>query len=61
MQEPSTRQGPLHLLWCAICQVGGKHATDKYHLLQKYTQIPQLLYCNLCRSMGHDEKMCRSY
>ena len=42
-------------LCCAICQVGGKHATDNCHLLQKYTQTPQQLYCNFCRSVGHDE------
>lgn len=42
-------------LWCTICQVGGKHATKDYHLLQKYTQTPQQLYCNLCRLVGHDE------
>lgn len=48
-------------LWCAICQVGGKHATDNCHLLEKYTQTPQQLYCNFCRSVGHDEGTCRSY
>jgi len=25
-------------LWCAICQIGGKHMMDNCHLLQKYTQ-----------------------
>jgi len=24
-------------LWCMIFQIGGKHATDNCHLLQKYT------------------------
>lgn len=24
--------------WCEICQVGGKHAIDNWHLLHKYTQ-----------------------
>ena len=24
-------------LWCMIFQIGGKHATDKFHLLQEYT------------------------
>jgi len=23
-------------LWCTICQIDGKHATDNCHLLQKY-------------------------
>lgn len=48
-------------LWFVICQVGGKHATDNCHLLQKYTQTPQQLHCNLCRSVGHDERTCRIY
>jgi len=48
-------------LWCAICQIGGKHATDYCHLLQKYTQTSQRLLCNFYRSVGHDERTCRSY
>jgi len=33
-------------LWCTICQIGGKHAKDNYHLLQKYIEfaIVVLLY-----------------
>jgi len=45
-------------LWCTICQIGGKHAMDTCHLLQKYTQTPQQLYYNFCRSVGHDEWTC---
>ena len=48
-------------LWCAICQIARKHATDNYHLLQKYTQNLQQLFCKFCRSVGHDEHTCRSY
>ena len=48
-------------LWCAICQIVGKHAIDNYHLLQKYMQNSQQLFCNFCRSVGHDERTCRSY
>ena len=48
-------------LWCAICQVAGKHATNNSHLLQKYVQAPQQLLYNLFRSVGHDERTCRSY
>ena len=33
-------------LWCAICQVAGKHTTDNCHLLQKFVQTPQQLFCN---------------
>lgn len=49
--DPSTAP----VLWCVICQVGGKHTTDNYHLLQKYTQTLQQLFCNFCRSIGHNE------
>lgn len=48
-------------LWCTICQIGGKHATYNCHLLQKYTQSSQQLFCNFCRSVGHDEHTCISY
>jgi len=44
-----------------ICQIGGKHATDNYHLLQKYTQNSQQLFCNFCRLVRHDEKTCKIY
>jgi len=32
--------------WCAICQIGKKYAMDNYHLLQKYMQNSQQLFCN---------------
>jgi len=48
-------------LWCVICQIGGKHMMDNCHLLQKYTQTLQQLFCNFCRSVGHDERTCCSY
>ena len=48
-------------LWCAIYQVAGKHATDNYHLLQKYVQSSQQLFCNFYKSVGHDEHNCWSY
>ncbi len=48
-------------LWCMIFHIGGKHAIDKCHLLQKYTQTSQQLFCNFYRSVGHDERRCRSY
>ncbi len=48
-------------LCCMICQIGGKHIKNNCHLLQKYTQNFQQLFCNFCRSVGHDECTCRSY
>lgn len=36
--EASASLSALTTLWCAICQVGGKHATENCHILQKYTQ-----------------------
>jgi len=61
--RPEVRAGPsaVPALWCAIFQIGGKHATYNCHLLQKYTQNSQQLFCNFCRSLGHDERTCRSY
>ena len=61
--RPEAQAGPsvFIALWCMIYQVGGKHATDNYHMLQKYTQTLQQLYCNFCRSVGHDELSCQSY
>lgn len=47
-------------LWCAIFQITGKHAMDNCHLLQKYTQNLQQLFCNFCRLVGNDERTCRS-
>jgi len=48
-------------LWCAIFQIAGKHAANNCHLLQKYTQISQQLFYNICRSIRHDECTRRSY
>lgn len=59
--EAQARPSTTTLLWCAICQVGGKHNTNNYHLLPKYNQIPQQLFCNFCRLVGHEERYCHSY
>ena len=61
--RPEAQVGPsaAPALWCAICQIGGKHTTDNCHLLQKYTQMSQQLFYNFCRSIGHDECTFRSY
>lgn len=36
--EAQARPSMVPTLWCAICQIGGKHTTYNCHLLQKYTQ-----------------------
>ena len=61
--RPEAQEGPsmVRTLWCAICQIGGKYATYNCHLLQKHTQNSQQLFCNFCRSVGHDDHTCRSY
>lgn len=51
--------GPM--LWGAICQVARKHMTTNCHLLQKFVQTLQQLLYNFCKSVGHDERNCRSY
>lgn len=38
-----------------------KNTTDNCHLLQKYTQMSQQLFCNFYRSIGHDERTNRIY
>ena len=35
--------------------------TDNCHLLQKFVQTLQPLFCNFCRLVGHDERNCQSY
>lgn len=52
---------PLRPLWCTIFQIGGKHATDNFHLLQKYMQTCQQFFCNFCRLVVYDECTVRSY
>jgi len=59
--EAQVRPSVVWTLWCKIYQIGGKHATDHCHILQKYTQNSQQLLCNIYRSVGHDEHTCRSY
>ena len=61
--RPEAQLGPgvVLALWCAICQIGGKHTTDNCHLLQKYTQMSQQLLYNFWRSESHYEHTCRSY
>lgn len=59
--QAQARPSAASALWCAICQIGGKHTTDNCHMLQKYTQTSQQLFCNFCRTVGHDERTCRSY
>lgn len=48
-------------IWCVICQVAGKHATENCHLLQNFVQTPQQLFFTFCKSVGHDEHNFRSY
>lgn len=59
--EAQARPSTVPTLWCRIFQIGGKHAMENCHLLQKYTHNLQELFYNFYRSMGHDECTCRSY
>jgi len=59
--EAQARPSVVPTLWCVICQIARKHATDNCHLLHKYMQTSQQLFYNFCRSMGHDERTCRTY
>jgi len=51
--------GPV--LWSAIYQVVGKHATTICHLLEKFVQTPQQIFYNFGQSVGHDERNYRNY
>lgn len=48
-------------LWCAICQIVGKHTIDNCRLLQKFVQTRQQMFFTFCKSVGNDEQNCRSY
>lgn len=48
-------------LWCAIYQVAGENFTDNCHLLQKFVQTPQQLFCEFYKLVSHDECHCCSY
>ena len=50
--EAQVGSSVIALPWCAICQVGGNHMTYNWHILQKFTQTPQQLFCNFCRLVG---------
>jgi hypothetical protein len=50
---------PIGGLWCDICK---KQVNDPYHcqIMQKYYIVPKNSYCNFCKSVGHDDKDCRT-
>jgi hypothetical protein len=43
-----------------ICKKWGHHPTE-CPLLQKYQSTPKNLFCNFCKSVGHEEKDCRAF
>jgi hypothetical protein len=50
---------PIGRPWCNICNM---HEHDPYHfpMMQKYKTVPKSSYCNFFKSMGHDDKDCRT-
>ncbi len=48
-------------MWCAIFQVIGQHLIENCHILHKFVPTTKQLFCNFCKSVGHDERHCRSY
>ena len=55
--SPLSTQG---MPWCNIYQTRGHHDVDCM-FLQKMVCTPVSLCCKFCRSVGHDEKYCRTY
>lgn len=55
---------PLNIessLWCEIFKTRAEHRSEDCYLLQIYVQTPKNLYCEFCKSIGHDENHCRAY
>jgi hypothetical protein len=46
-------------IWCEICKTQGY---DPYHcpMMQKYQTMPKSSYCNFFKSVGNDDKVCRT-
>jgi len=53
--ESQARPSAVLALWCVICQIAKKHVMNNCHLLQNYMKIPQQLFYNFCRLVGHDD------
>jgi hypothetical protein len=46
--------------YCEICNTLGHHPTS-FPLLHKYQIPPRNLFCDFCKSIGHDEKDFRAF
>jgi hypothetical protein len=46
--------------YCEICKTRGNHPTS-CPLLQKYQTNDKILFCNLCKLVGHDEINCCTF
>jgi hypothetical protein len=44
-------------VYCEICRIVRHHPTA-CPLMQKYQSTTKNLFCNFCKSMGHDKKEC---
>ena len=60
--QPREAVGPSGLvLWCDDCRVVGLHDTNHCPHLAAYILQVKQQWCRFCRSVGHDEKNCRTY
>jgi hypothetical protein len=50
---------PIGGLWCEICKKKGNYP-DHYLMMQKYQTVPKRSYFKFCKSIGCDEKDCRT-
>jgi hypothetical protein len=55
MPNPLASRGPG-------CEIFKTHGHDPYYfpLMQKYQTVPKRTICNFCKSVGQEEKDCRT-
>jgi hypothetical protein len=49
----------VNLPWCKVCK--NRHCPGECYYMKKYVQTPTNLYCTFCKSVGHDDMVCRDY
>jgi hypothetical protein len=50
---------PLGEPWCEICRTHG-HDPSHFPVMKNYQIVPKTIFCNFCKSVGHEDKDCRT-